>query len=147
MEYSWTVRLRGEKIAFVSDEHVKAVMLGQGGQGAAAQRRRWEFGRSELKKRLFGPIVRSRYLNPVEKLTSLIELTMPSMVAMAGVYLCLLTLNGWVAFRFPQSVSPTAYTENGANRATHKTTHLITVSTLDLIANQMEERNCGVFWM
>ena len=108
MEYSWTVRLAGEKIAFISDEHVKAVMLGHGGQGAAAQRRRWEFGRGELKKRLFGPIVRSQQLNPLEKITSLIELTMPSMVAMAGLYLCLLVMNAWVAFCFPQALSSPA---------------------------------------
>jgi cellulose synthase/poly-beta-1,6-N-acetylglucosamine synthase-like glycosyltransferase len=105
MEYSWTVRLAGEKIAFIADENVKAVMLSRGGQGAAAQRRRWEFGRGELKKRLFGPIIRSRHLNPLEKITSLIELTMPSMVAMAGIYLCLLVLNAWVAFASSQALS------------------------------------------
>jgi cellulose synthase/poly-beta-1,6-N-acetylglucosamine synthase-like glycosyltransferase len=108
MEYSWTVRLAGEKIAFISEEHVKAVMLGHGGQGAAAQRRRWEFGRGELKRRLFGPIIRSRHLNLLEKVTSLIELTMPSMVAMAGLYFCLLVLNAWVAWIFWHAASSLA---------------------------------------
>jgi cellulose synthase/poly-beta-1,6-N-acetylglucosamine synthase-like glycosyltransferase len=109
MEYSWTVRLAGEKIAFIPDEQVKAVMLGHGGQGAVEQRRRWEFGRSELKKRLFGPIVRSRNLNSLEKVTSLLELTMPSMVAMACLYFCLLALNAGVAFAFRQAPMSLAF--------------------------------------
>jgi hypothetical protein len=100
MEFSWTVRLAGEKIAFIPDEHVKGVMLSQGGQGAAAQRRRWEFGRGELKKRLFGPIVRSRCLNPLAKITSLIELTMPPMVALGSLYLCLLVLNASIVLTY-----------------------------------------------
>jgi|SRR6476646_6898378 len=38
-----------------------------------------------------------------------------------------------------RSVSPTAHMENSAHRATQKTTHLVTVSTLDLMASQMEK--------
>jgi cellulose synthase/poly-beta-1,6-N-acetylglucosamine synthase-like glycosyltransferase len=100
MEYSWTVRLAGEKIAFTPDVQVKGVMLGRGGKAAASQRRRWEFGRDDLKKRVFGPIMRSRHLNLIEKTTSLLELTMPSMVSLMAIYVCLLFANGWALVSF-----------------------------------------------
>jgi cellulose synthase/poly-beta-1,6-N-acetylglucosamine synthase-like glycosyltransferase len=93
MEFSWAVRIQGEKIAFLKDQQVKGVMLGQGGPAAASQRRRWEFGRSDLKDLVFGPLLRSKKLNWIEKTTSLLELTMPSMVVLLSLYLCLLIVN------------------------------------------------------
>src|SRR4029077_17131138 len=43
MEYSWTLRVSGEKIRFVREALVYGAMLPSGGQAAADQRRRWEF--------------------------------------------------------------------------------------------------------
>jgi hypothetical protein len=93
MEYSWTVRLTGEKIAFLPDANVRGVMLGLGGHAAASQRRRWEFGRSALRKRLLLPLLRSRQLSWLEKLPSLIELTMPTLVVLLSICALLLALN------------------------------------------------------
>jgi cellulose synthase/poly-beta-1,6-N-acetylglucosamine synthase-like glycosyltransferase len=103
MEYSWTVRLGGERIAFIPDVHMKAAMLGQGGIAAATQRRRWEFGRGELRKRMFAPLLRSARLSGIEKITSLLELTMPSMVTLATAYVCLSAMNlcVWLGLRPP----------------------------------------------
>ena len=90
MEYSWTVRLAGETIAFVPDVEVSGVMLAQGGTAAAAQRQRWEVGRSEIRRRVLGPLIRSRRLGPVEKFLYFLELTMPSNVTFLAAYACLM---------------------------------------------------------
>jgi hypothetical protein len=108
MEYSWTVRAQGEKIAFLKDQQVKGVMLGKGGPAAASQRRRWEFGRSDLKGHLVGPLLRSKKLNLIEKTTSLLELTMPSMVVLLSVYLCSLIVNVSILLSF-RPFYPTAF--------------------------------------
>ena len=50
MEFSWAVRLAGEKIVFLPDVSVYGAMLVHGGAPAASQRRRWEFGRKEIRK-------------------------------------------------------------------------------------------------
>ena len=92
-EYSWVVRLAGERIAFVPGTCVKAKMLPDGGEAAANQRRRWEFGRSEIKKRMLGPVFRSRKLSWIEKVPSTIELTMPTMVTLLTEFIALSCLN------------------------------------------------------
>ena len=62
MEYSWTLRVAGEKILFLPEASVYGAMLGSGGQAAANQRRRWEFGRGEIRKKYLGPLLRSTEL-------------------------------------------------------------------------------------
>ncbi len=93
MEYSWNVRIAGGKIGFRPDVRVLGVMLGQGGRAAASQRKRWEFGRRELSRRMVMPLVRSRHLNLIEKIASLIELTMPPMVLLLVYYLAVTAVN------------------------------------------------------
>src|SRR5208337_3069201 len=61
MEYSWNVRIAGGKIAFLPDVRVLGVMLGQGGKPAASQRRRWEFGRRDVGRRVLVPLLRSTH--------------------------------------------------------------------------------------
>jgi cellulose synthase/poly-beta-1,6-N-acetylglucosamine synthase-like glycosyltransferase len=94
MEYSWSVRVAGGKVAFLPDLLVKGQMVGQGGRAAASQRRRWEAGRQEIRRRFFLPLLRSRFLNPIHKLTSLLELIMPPMVPLLMLCLGLLIANG-----------------------------------------------------
>ncbi len=93
MEYSWNVRLAGGKIAFRPDVRVLGVMLGQGGKAAASQRRRWEFGRRDLSRRVLVPLLRSTHLNLIEKFASVVELTMPPMVLLLFYYFCVIGAN------------------------------------------------------
>jgi cellulose synthase/poly-beta-1,6-N-acetylglucosamine synthase-like glycosyltransferase len=93
MEYSWTVRLAGEKIAFLPDVEVRGVMLSQGGSAAASQRQRWEFGRRDIRRRVIGPLLRSSRLHGIEKFVCFLEVTMPATVTVLAAYLCLLIAN------------------------------------------------------
>ena len=79
MEYSWTLRVAGEKILFRPEVAVYGAMLGSGGKAAANQRRRWEFGRSEIRQQVPWPAPRRRELGLGEKALSACELTIPSM--------------------------------------------------------------------
>lgn len=93
MEYSWTVRLAGGQIAFLPTERVMGVMLGQGGRAAASQRQRWESGRVQVKRKFTGPMLRSPRLGWLEKLTALIELTIPPLVFLASLCVLLVLAN------------------------------------------------------
>ncbi len=93
MEYSWNVRIAGGKIAYLPDVRVLGVMLGQGGKAAISQRRRWEFGRRELSRRVLVPLLRSTHLSLTEKFASFLELTMPPMVLILVDYLCVVAAN------------------------------------------------------
>jgi len=93
MEYSWTLRIAGEKIAFQPEASVYGVMPGGGGQAAANQRRRWEFGRGEIRNKYLGPLLRSDQIGWWEKLIAACELTIPSMGGLAIVYLLLVALD------------------------------------------------------
>jgi len=75
LEYSWTVRIAGERIFFIKDAAVFATMLSEGGKPLANQRRRWEFGRSALRYTMLGPLLRSPHLGWVQKAAAVVELT------------------------------------------------------------------------
>ena len=92
-EYSWIVRRAGERVAFLPDASVRATMLEKGGEAAANQRRRWEAGRKELKRRLFGEVLRDRGMGPAERLVSLVELKTPPMMKLLGVLSVVAGLN------------------------------------------------------
>jgi hypothetical protein len=109
MEYSWNVRIAGGKIAFLPDVRVLGVMLGQGGKAAVSQRRRWEFGRRELSRRVLMPLLRSTHLNLTEKLASVLELTTPPMVLLLVHYLCLVAANLLVLLGTHHSAGLTAF--------------------------------------
>jgi cellulose synthase/poly-beta-1,6-N-acetylglucosamine synthase-like glycosyltransferase len=86
MEFSWMLRVGGEKIWFARNASVYGAMLGTGGKAAAQQRRRWEFGRSSIRKKFLGPLLRSNDLGFFDKIVSVCELTLPSMAQLAIIY-------------------------------------------------------------
>jgi hypothetical protein len=93
MEYSWALRIAGEKIKFQPDTSVYGAMLGSGGPAAATQRRRWEFGRGEIRNKFLLPLLRSREVSRWEKVMAACELTIPSMGGLALYYLLLVALD------------------------------------------------------
>jgi cellulose synthase/poly-beta-1,6-N-acetylglucosamine synthase-like glycosyltransferase len=93
MEYSWALRIAGEKITFQRETSVYGAMLGGGGPAAANQRRRWEFGRDEIRNKYLGPLLRSSQIGWWEKMISACELTIPSMGGLAICYLLLVVLD------------------------------------------------------
>jgi hypothetical protein len=82
LEYSWSLRIAGEKIAFAPEATVRATMLSLGGRAAAAQRKRWESGRRELKSRMLGPLLLSRNIGLIPKVAAVLELMMPTLVVL-----------------------------------------------------------------
>jgi cellulose synthase/poly-beta-1,6-N-acetylglucosamine synthase-like glycosyltransferase len=93
MEYSWTVRIAGGKVAFLPDVEVRGLMLARGGKAAASQRQRWEHGRQELRRRMLLPLLRSPNLGWYQKLTSVLELTVPPLIVLVALFLALLLAN------------------------------------------------------
>jgi cellulose synthase/poly-beta-1,6-N-acetylglucosamine synthase-like glycosyltransferase len=93
MEFSWTLRVAGERIAFEPAGRVYGAMVGSGGTAAANQRRRWEFGRGEVRRTYAGRLLRSERVGWWEKLVSLCELTIPPMGPLLSLYLVLTTLD------------------------------------------------------
>ena len=104
-EYSWVVRMAGERIAFLPDAAVKATMLEGGGEAAANQRRRWEFGRKEIKKRLFGQVLRNPRMSLAERFVSAVELKTPPMMTLLGLFLLLAILNAAAILGFADPFS------------------------------------------
>ena len=86
MEYSWALRIAGEKILFLPEVSVHGAMLAGSGAPAASQRLRWEFGRKEIRKRFLGPLLSSSRLGLLEKLFLLCELTIPALGTLAVLY-------------------------------------------------------------
>ena len=80
LEFSWSLRGAGERIAFAPDAVVCATMLVHGGDAAAIQRQRSEYGRRQLKRDMLYPLVRSKHLKWPAKLAAIIELSMPPLV-------------------------------------------------------------------
>ncbi len=95
LEYSWTVRISGGRIDFIKDATVFATMLSKGGTSLANQRRRWEFGRSTLRRHLLGPLLKSPHLGWRQKTLDAIELASPPTSHLVLVYFI---LTGLAAF-------------------------------------------------
>jgi len=93
MEYSWALRIAGEKIAFQPEASVYGAMPGGGGEAAANQRRRWEFGRGEIRIKYLGPLLRSNQIGWWEKMIGACELIIPSMGGLAIFYVLLVALD------------------------------------------------------
>ena len=93
MEFSWTLRLDGESIAFEPSGKVYGAMVSSGGTAAANQRRRWEFGRSGVRRKYIGPLLRCNRIRLGDKLLSLCEITIPTMGVLLSLYLMLTTLD------------------------------------------------------
>jgi cellulose synthase/poly-beta-1,6-N-acetylglucosamine synthase-like glycosyltransferase len=86
MEYAWMLRIAGERVHFQPDVAVYGEMLASGGEAAANQRRRWEFGRREVRRKYLKPLLRSKHLSVWKKFVNLCDLTMPTMGALAVLY-------------------------------------------------------------
>jgi cellulose synthase/poly-beta-1,6-N-acetylglucosamine synthase-like glycosyltransferase len=93
MDYSWSIRVAGEWIAFLPRCRVYGAMPSTGLGGAADQRRRWEFGRGEIRRQYLGPLLASRHIGAGAKLMSFFELTIPSMAWLAILCLAVTILN------------------------------------------------------
>jgi cellulose synthase/poly-beta-1,6-N-acetylglucosamine synthase-like glycosyltransferase len=93
MEYAWTLRTAGERIAFLPDVSVYGAMLRGGGPSAVSQRQRWEVGRSDIRKKYLGPLMRSGRIGWWEKLLSIGELAIPPMAVIAAIYTAAMALN------------------------------------------------------
>jgi cellulose synthase/poly-beta-1,6-N-acetylglucosamine synthase-like glycosyltransferase len=83
LEFSWMLRIAGERTYFLPGTRVGSTMLSQGGPAAAAQRLRWEAGRRAQRGLFLGPLLRSRRIGPLTKLMYLIDLVFPPLVSLA----------------------------------------------------------------
>ncbi len=106
MEYSWTLRIVGETIAFQPSVRVHGAMLSSAGPAAANQRRRWEFGRSEIRRKYLVPLLRSKQVGWWEKLISFLELSIPTMGTLLLLYIGLSTLDILAFWKTPQAYGP-----------------------------------------
>ena len=106
LEYSWSVRIAGGRIVFIRDVAVYATMLTKGGIASANQRRRWEFGRSVVRRKLLGPLLRSPHLDWIQKAAAVVELTMQPAIHLVFVYLVLSVLLVW---RLPRMIDQGEY--------------------------------------
>ena len=88
-----SLRLDGEKIAFEPDARVHGAMVGSGGPAAASQRRRWEFGRGDIRRKYLPRLLRSDRIGWWEKLVSVCEITLPTMSGLFSLYLILMALD------------------------------------------------------
>jgi len=106
MEFSWTLRVVGETITFQPSVRVHGAMLGSAGLAAANQRRRWEFGRNEIRRKFLGPLLRSKQIGWWEKLISFFELSMPTMGSLLPIYIGLSTLDLLAFWQTPSAYAP-----------------------------------------
>jgi cellulose synthase/poly-beta-1,6-N-acetylglucosamine synthase-like glycosyltransferase len=106
IEYSWLIRIAGEKVAFAPETAVYATMLAHGGKAAVGQRRRWESGRRDLQRRMLGPLLRSRKLGPFEKLAAVLELEMPTVMALGSILVALTLASALVLLGTSAVASP-----------------------------------------
>jgi cellulose synthase/poly-beta-1,6-N-acetylglucosamine synthase-like glycosyltransferase len=82
LEFSWMLRVAGERIHFLPGTHVFGTMPSRGGPAAAAQRRRWEAGRKAQRGSFFGALLRSRRIGPYAKIMYLTDLFFPPLVTL-----------------------------------------------------------------
>ncbi len=94
LDYSWSIRIAGEYIKFVSGSRVYGTMPATLDSAAANQRRRWEFGRQETRRKFIWPLLLSRDLGVKQKVVSFLQLTIPSLGWLVILYLLVVTLSG-----------------------------------------------------
>ncbi|MGE3818784.1 MAG: glycosyltransferase family 2 protein [Isosphaeraceae bacterium] len=103
IEFSWDLRVSGERPAFEAGATVRGVMLSGGGAAASSQRRRWEYGRKDVTRKFLRQATTSPHLGPFAKAAAIVELTMPGTVTLGFIYLGVAALNlvGFVWWREP----------------------------------------------
>ena len=82
LEFSWMLRIAGERTHFLPRTRVCGTMPSRGGSAATAQRLRWEAGRKAQRGLFLGPLLRSRQIGPLKKLMYLIDLIFPPLVSL-----------------------------------------------------------------
>jgi 1,2-diacylglycerol 3-beta-glucosyltransferase len=92
LEYSWAVRIQGGQISFARDVAVYSVMLAEGGKPMVEQRRRWEFGRSLLRRTMLVPLLKSTRISLVQKVAATIELTALTTINLICMYVIISVL-------------------------------------------------------
>lgn len=90
-EFSWTLRVAGERVRFLPDARVYAEMVRRG-PTAVSQRQRWEEGRRSLRDAFIGRVMASRSLSVWHKLLSIVELVFPPLMRLFA----LLFVASWI---------------------------------------------------
>lgn len=90
LEFSWTLRCRGEKVCFLKEARVFGEMVTKQDSAAKSQRIRWEQGRKELKSKFFRPILENKDLNIYEKSLYIVDLFMIPLTKFFGI---IITIN------------------------------------------------------
>jgi 1,2-diacylglycerol 3-beta-glucosyltransferase len=93
LEFSWMLRIGGERTHFLPGTRVCGTMPSQGGTAATAQRLRWEAGRKAQRGLFLAPLLRSRQIGPLTKLMYLIDLVFPPLVSLLLGLLVVVTLD------------------------------------------------------
>ena len=101
-EYSWIVRIAGGRIDFIKGTAVYATMLREGGAPLANQRRRWEFGRGDVRRKMLGPLLRSPHVSLREKVAGAVEITSRPTGQIAVAYVI---LTGLLAYALPDMIA------------------------------------------
>ena len=83
LEFSWWLRIWGQRVRFVAESAVYGEMASSLQQGAMSQRQRWESGRRQLGALFISPLLKSKCIGPLHKLAYLIDLYMPAMAKLA----------------------------------------------------------------
>jgi cellulose synthase/poly-beta-1,6-N-acetylglucosamine synthase-like glycosyltransferase len=89
-EFSWTLRVNGERVRFLPEARVYGEMVSRG-RGTVSQRRRWEEGRRSLRTKFFRPLVASPALSTPHKVLALIDLFFPPLTPLLATLLIALT--------------------------------------------------------
>lgn len=107
LEFSWHLRLKGEKVRFAPDARVFGEMIGGEARAAASQRQRWEHGRRSLAE-TFGPgLAAAPFAADTRRLLEA-DLRMPPLsryVSGLGLTFLLLTVAGALSSGFLQALS------------------------------------------
>jgi cellulose synthase/poly-beta-1,6-N-acetylglucosamine synthase-like glycosyltransferase len=91
-EFSWALRLAGERVRFEPEARVFGEMVSRGA-AAVSQRGRWEHGRKALRGKFAGPLLKSRALGLVEKSLALIDLFFPPLTRLLAGLLAAATVH------------------------------------------------------
>lgn len=83
IEFSWKLRLRGERVAFAPEAMVYGELVSGNHKGTVSQRQRWEVGRRLLRQLFTKEIVRSSTLSFWSKGIALVDLYMVPIARLA----------------------------------------------------------------
>lgn len=84
IEFSWKLRLAGEKIAFQADAKVFGELVSQGNKGAVSQRQRWEHGRRVVRSQFSSALRQNQSFDTLKKWLCLGNLYMLPLAKLAG---------------------------------------------------------------